>query len=80
MPRMNWRRARLAGRCTLDIREELGPDARKDAAARWLTRNDPARAQDAVACRRCGHHAALDASKLAGRILVCTRCGQKQRA
>jgi len=35
-PRMNWRRARLAGRPTLDLRDEFGEFRVRDRADRWL--------------------------------------------
>jgi hypothetical protein len=78
--KLDWRRAKLAGRRTLDGREELGPDARDDAAARWLARHDGARAPGVVVCARCGHRAAVDVSRIAGRTIVCSRCGQRQRS
>jgi transcription elongation factor Elf1 len=70
MAKMNWRKAQLHGRRTLDARAEFEVS--------------PA----VIKCPRCGHRAtttrargraALSASDLAGKTLVCTKCGARQR-
>jgi hypothetical protein len=40
MSKMDWRKARLHGRRTLDAREELSADRIADAADKWLARRE----------------------------------------
>jgi hypothetical protein len=52
--KMRWQRAKLRNGGTIDVRQELGPHAREDAASRWLARNDRKEAAKARRQRRRG--------------------------